>query len=121
MAKKDKKAKKGDKKKISALDSALDQRLTADREAYQSTNPPSVEYTSTPATQPPADPAKPRPKYEKPVLFPRKVMALFTEGQYRELTALVSDLRKRDGKLHSLNSVIRDAVAQLIKDFRHGK
>ena len=41
-------------------------------------------------------------------------MALFTEGQYRELNDLVSDLRKRDGKLHSLNSVIRDAVARFI-------
>ena len=60
-------------------------------------------------------------KYEKPVEFPRKVMALFTEGQYRELNDLKADLMKRDGKPHSLNSIIRDALARYIAEFRHGR
>lgn len=120
MAKQKKTAKKGDKKKISALDSALNQTLSADQEAY-STAPAKPQSVTNPAQAGGENPALPRRKYEKPVEFPRKVMALFTEGQYRELNDLKADLMKRDGKPHSLNSIIRDALARYIAEFRHGR
>jgi len=120
MAKQKKTAKKGDKKKISALDSALNQTLSADQEAY-STAPAKPQSVSYPAQAGEENSALPRRKYEKPVEFPRKVMALFTEGQYRELNDLKADLMKRDGKPHSLNSIIRDALARYIAEFRHGR
>lgn len=120
MAKQKKTAKKGDKKKISALDSALNQTLSADQEAY-STAPAKPQSVTNPAQAGGENPALLRRKYEKPVEFPRKVMALFTEGQYRELNDLKADLMKRDGKPHSLNSIIRDALARYIAEFRHGR
>jgi len=120
MAKPKKPAKKGDKKKISALDSALNQTLSADDQAYTT---PVTKPTRTIPTNKAGEEnsALPRRKYEKPVEFPRKVMALFTDGQYEELKNLVADLRRKDGKNHSLNSVIRDALARYVAEFRHGK
>lgn len=117
---KQKKVKKGDKKRVSELDSALDQNLRqgASSESYESTPAPKSQPYSTEQAQPPASPRK---KYVKETLFPRKVMALFTEEQYQELSELVMKMRQRDGKLHTLNSLIRDAVARIVNDFRLGR
>jgi hypothetical protein len=115
MAKQKKTPKKGNPKKISQFDHALEQSLSqgASQESYQT--PPT--YTSP---TPPLSSASsiPRKKYEKPTLFPRKVMALFTEKQYQELDQLVKKMRQRDGEIHSLNSVIRVAVEKMVNDFR---
>ena len=113
---KQKKSKKGNPKKISEFDSALEQSLSqgASKDAYQT--------IPTPKTEPaPQAPSAPRKKYVKETLFPRKVMALFSEGQYQELSELVGKMRQRDGKLHTLNSVIRDAVSRMVNDFRLGR
>ena len=113
---KQKKSKKGNPKKISEFDSALEQSLSqgASKDAYQT--------IPTPKTEPaPQAPSAPRKKYVKETLFPRKVMALFTEEQYQELNELKSKLMKRDGAPHTLNSVIREAVARIVNDFRSGR
>ena len=120
MAKAKKTVKKGDRKKISALDSALEKNLSADQEAY-STAPAKPQSVTYPAQAGGENPSLPRRKYEKPVEFPKKVMALFTDGQYQELSDLKADLMKRTGKTHSLNGIIRDAVARYIAEYRHGR
>ena len=115
MAKQKKTPKKGNPKKISQFDHALEQSLSqgASQESYQS--PPTYTPPVSPAS---STPPVARKKYEKPTLFPRKVMALFTEKQYQELDQLVKKMRQRDGELHSLNSVIRVAVEKMVNDFR---
>ena len=108
---KQKKTKKGDPKKISKFDQSLSQSLSqgANQESYQ----------TLPAYTPPAPASQPpRKKYVKETLFPRKVMALFSERQYQELSDLVTKMRQKDGNPHSLNSVIRVAVERLVEQFR---
>ena len=120
-----KKVKKGDKKKISKLDGALENSLAqgADNDSYSiPTYSPSVVQpdsisTLPPVVTPPATlPAK-KATYVKETIYPRKVMALFTEKQYQELDGLRKAKQKRDGETHTLNSVIRDAVANAVRSF----
>jgi len=120
---KQKKTKKGDPKKISELESAIDKSMSkgADKDAYKSAPPQTDSSTTSPADSSTQTTSVPRKKYVKETLFPRKVMALFTEEQYQELNELKSKLMKRDGAPHTLNSVIREAVARIVNDFRSGR
>jgi len=120
---KQKKSKKGDPKKISELESAIDKSMSkgADKDAYKSAPPQTDSSTTSPADSSTQTTSVPRRKYVKETLFPRKVMALFSEGQYQELSELAGKMRQRDGKLHTLNSVIRDAVSRMVNDFRLGR
>ena len=120
-----KKVKKGDKKKISKLDGALENSLAqgADNDSYSlpTYSPSAVQLgsisTPPPEVTPPATPPTKKATYVKETIYPRKVMALFTEKQYQELDGLRKAKQKRDGETHTLNSVIRDAVANAVRSF----
>ena len=108
-------AKKTKAKKVTKLDSLLEQskgQLKARDDAYQ-TPPPATQSSST---TPPLVSA-PRKKQAKEVEFPRTIVGLFTEAQYAMVLTLTEKLRMKDGKAHSMNSVIRVAVEKMYADF----
>lgn len=108
-------AKKTKAKKVTKLDSLLEQskgQLKARDDAYQ-TPPPATQSFST---TPPPSPA-PRKKQAKEVEFPRTIVGLFTEAQYAMVKTMKAKLVGQDGGDHSLNSVIRVAVEKLYADF----
>ena len=107
-------AKKTKAKKVTKLDSLLEQskgQLKARDDAYQ-TPLPATQSSSTP---PP--PSEPRKKQVKEVEFPRTIVGLFTEAQYAMVKTMKAKMAMKDGGDHSLNSVIRDAVEKLYADF----
>ena len=112
-----KKVKKGDKKKISKLDGALEDSLAqgADNDSYSTpTNPPSVVQQDSISTPPPSEPRK---KQVKEVEFPRTIVGLFTEAQYAMVKTIAKQMKMKDGGDHSMNKVIRVAVEKLYADF----
>ena len=112
-----KKIKKGDKKKISKLEGAVENSLAqgADNDSYSTpTNPPSVVQQDSISTPPPSAPRK---KQVKEVEFPRTIVGLFTEAQYAMVKTMKAKLVMKDGADHSLNSVIRVAVEKMYADF----
>ena len=112
-----KKVKKGDKKKISKLDGALENSLAqgADNDSYSTpTNPPSVVQQDSISTPPVSAPRK---KQIKVVEFPRTIVGLFTEAQYAMVEEMKQKMKMKDGGDHSLNGVIRVAVEKMYADF----
>jgi len=107
-------AKKTKAKKVTKLDSLLEQskgQLKARDDAYQ-TPPPATQSSST--TPPPSAPRK---KQVKEVEFPRTIVGLFTEAQYAMVKTMKAKMEMKDGGDHSLNSVIRVAVEKMYADF----
>ena len=107
-------AKKTKAKKVTKLDSLLEQskgQLKARDDAYQTPLP------ATQASSTPPPPSEPRKKQVKEVEFPRTIVGLFTEAQYAMVKTMKAKMAMRDGGDHSLNSVIRDAVEKLYADF----
>ena len=108
-------AKKTKAKKVTKLDSLLEQskgQLKARDDAYQ-TPPPATQSSSS---TPPPVPA-PRKKQAKEVEFPRTIVGLFTEAQYAMVKTMKAKLVMKDGADHSLNGVIRVAVEKMYADF----
>ena len=108
-------AKKTKAKKVTKLDSLLEQskgQLKARDDAYQTPPPATQSSSSTPSPSP-----APRTKQAKEVEFPRTIVGLFTEAQYSMVLTMKQKMKMKDGGDHSLNGVIRVAVEKMYADF----